>query len=160
MYFGSTFFDGSRMLSRICSFVERLPTSLRSGPSVLPGARLGDDARLAHAFRQQRLADAVIDFVRAGVVEVLALEIDASAAGLARQPLGEVQRRRPADVMPQMTLELFLKDRVLPCLLVVLGELPESKHQRLGDVASAVGAEAALAVRGRGSWCGHDHLSL
>jgi hypothetical protein len=41
---------------------------------VLAGARLGDDARLAHAPRQQHLADAVVDLVRAGVAEVLALE--------------------------------------------------------------------------------------
>jgi hypothetical protein len=47
---------------------------------VLAGAGLGDDPRLAHAHRQQDLADAVVDLVRAGVVELVALEPDLRAA--------------------------------------------------------------------------------
>jgi hypothetical protein len=43
---------------------------------VLAGAGLGDDARLAHALGEQRLAERVVDLVRAGVVEVLALEVE------------------------------------------------------------------------------------
>jgi hypothetical protein len=46
---------------------------------VLAGAGLGDDARLAEPPREQHLADAVVDLVRAGVVEVLALEEDPPA---------------------------------------------------------------------------------
>ena len=44
------------------------------GHAVLAGAGLGDDARLAHALGQQRLADHVVDLVGAGVVQVFALE--------------------------------------------------------------------------------------
>src|SRR3546814_9803019 len=44
------------------------------GSSDLTGAGLGNDARLAHAARQQYLAYAVIDLVRPGMVEVFALE--------------------------------------------------------------------------------------
>ena len=54
----------------------------RGGDAVLAGARLGDDARLAHAPRQQDLAEHVVDLVRAGVVELVALEIDLGAAEL------------------------------------------------------------------------------
>ena len=50
--------------------------------AVLPGAGFGDDARLAHAARQQSLADRVVDLVRAGVTEVLALQVDLRAAEL------------------------------------------------------------------------------
>jgi hypothetical protein len=46
---------------------------------VLAGAGLGDHALLAESLRQQRLTDDVVDLVRAGVVEVLALEEDARA---------------------------------------------------------------------------------
>ena len=49
------------------------------GDAVLAGAGLGDDARLAHAAGEQDLADAVVDLVRAGVVELVALEIDLGA---------------------------------------------------------------------------------
>ncbi len=42
--------------------------------AVLPGTGLGDHARLAHALGEQRLPEGVVDLVRPGVVEVLALE--------------------------------------------------------------------------------------
>ena len=48
--------------------------------AVLARAGLGDDAGLAHAAREQNLAEAVVDLVRAGVIEVFALEIDLRAA--------------------------------------------------------------------------------
>ena len=48
--------------------------------------------------RDQRLADRVVDLVRAGVREVLALQVHAHAELLARAR-GEVERRRPAGVV-------------------------------------------------------------
>jgi hypothetical protein len=51
-----------------------------AGHAMLAGAGLGDDAGLAHALGQQGLADGVVDLVRAGVVQVLALEQDLRAA--------------------------------------------------------------------------------
>jgi hypothetical protein len=47
---------------------------------VLARAGFGDDPRLAHALREQDLADAVVDLVRAGVVQLVALEVDLRAA--------------------------------------------------------------------------------
>ena len=41
--------------------------------AVLARAGLGDQARFAHLFREQRLTEHVVDLVRAGVVQVLAL---------------------------------------------------------------------------------------
>ena len=46
----------------------------RRGDAVLAGAGFRDHARLAHACREQRLADHVVDLVRAGVIQVFALE--------------------------------------------------------------------------------------
>ena len=43
-----------------------------------------------NAFGQQSTADGVIDFMRAGVIQVFALEIDFRAAQLTRQVLGEI----------------------------------------------------------------------
>ena len=48
--------------------------------AVLPRAGFGDDALLAHAPREQRLAETVIDLVRAGVQQVFALDVDLRAA--------------------------------------------------------------------------------
>jgi hypothetical protein len=47
---------------------------------VLTSPRFGDNPRLAHAPGQHGLADAVIDLVRAGMVEIFPLEIDLRAA--------------------------------------------------------------------------------
>ena len=52
--------------------------------AVLAGARLGDDALRAERLREQRLADAVVDLVRARVRQVLALEPDLGAPALAQ----------------------------------------------------------------------------
>ena len=82
------------------------------GDAVLAGAGLGDDPRLAHAAGQQDLAHAVVDLVRAGVVQLVALEVDLGAAEVPGQPLGEPQRAGPADVILQVGVELGLEGGV------------------------------------------------
>ena len=62
----------------------------RRRDAVLAGAGLGDDPGLADPLGEQRLAQHVVDLVRAGVVEVLALEQDPGPAGV----LGEPRRPR------------------------------------------------------------------
>ena len=84
----------------------------RGGDAVLAGAGLGDDPPLAHPLGEQRLPERVVDLVRAGVVEVLALEPDRVAGGLA-QALGQVQRRGPPDEVPQQRVELDPEPRIV-----------------------------------------------
>ena len=50
------------------------------GDAVLAGAGFGDDALLAHAPRQQSLAERVVDLVRAGMQKVFAFQVDFGAA--------------------------------------------------------------------------------
>ena len=70
------------------------------GHAVLAGAGLGDEAGLAHPLGQQGLAEHVVDLVRAGVVEVLALEQQPHAeVGAEVVALGE--DRRAAGVVAQ-----------------------------------------------------------
>ena len=71
------------------------------GNAVLAGAGFGDDALLAHAPGEQGLADGVVDLVRAGVVEVFALQVNLRAAELFRPAFGMIDRARAADVMLQ-----------------------------------------------------------
>ena len=111
--------------------------------AVLAGAGLGDDPVLAHPFGQQRLAERVVELVRAGVHEVFALEPDL-AAGELGQPLGQVQRRRAAGEVAQQAAELGLVARVAAHGDPRRLELGERGHERLGDVLAAVGAEAML----------------
>ena len=72
---------------------------------MLSGAGFGDDAMLAHALDQQRLAEAVVDFVRAGVQQVFALEINLRAAEFFGQALREKQSRGTAGISAQQFVE-------------------------------------------------------
>ena len=118
----------------------------RGRDAMLAGARLGDDARLAHPPREQDLADHVVDLVRAGVIELVALEIDLRAAEMLRHPLGEIERARPADIMVEEIIELALKARVGLGLLVGLLQREDQRHQRFRDEAAAENAEMAALV--------------
>ena len=75
-----------------------MPNSAQTvgGYAVLACTGFSDDAVFAHAPRQQRLSDAVVDLVRAGVQQILALDIDLRAALGFAQPLGMIERGRPA----------------------------------------------------------------
>ena len=84
----------------------------RRGDAVLARARLGDHARLAHALGQQHLAQHVVDLVAAGVVQLVALEIDLGAAQLLGQALGVIERARPAGIVLQQRVELALELRI------------------------------------------------
>ena len=63
---------------------------------MLARAGFGNDARLAHLHDQQALADGVIDFMRAGVEQIFALQINAWSAEFFGEPRSELQRRRAA----------------------------------------------------------------
>ena len=76
------------------------------GHAVLPGAGLRDDAALAHAHGEQALAEAVVDFVRAGVQQVFALEVNARAAQVFAQARGKLQRRGPPGEIAQQRIQL------------------------------------------------------
>ena len=118
-----------------------------AGHAVLAGAGLGDDARLAEVLREQRLADRVVDLVRARVVQVLALEEDLRATPLLAQALGRIQRRRTADVEREVLVELGTEGGVVLELVVGRLELAQRLHERFGDETTAIRAEVASGVR-------------
>jgi hypothetical protein len=97
-------------------------------------------------FASSPLRDRVVDLVRAGVRQVLALEIDLRAAEFAREILGEVQRRRPSDVGAEQVVELHAKRLVALRLLERDGELIERHHQRLGHIPSPIRPKVAKRV--------------
>ena len=87
----------------------------------------------------------VVDLVRAGVREILALEPHFRAPGL--RELGRMrQRRGAAHPAPQLGRQLVLEILGMQVLLQTRFEFLEGGHQRLGDVAPAEGAEAAARV--------------
>ncbi len=108
---------------------------------MLAGARLGDDAGLAETLGEQCLAEHVVDLVRAGVVEVLALEEHAGAAGVLGEPGDLGDGRRPAGVGVQQAHELRLEGRIRLRGLVLGGQLVDRGDERLRHVAPAEFAE-------------------
>ena len=129
---------------------------------MLARTGLGDDAGLAHPLGEQGLAEHVVDLVRAGVVEVLALEEDPRATGVLGQPGRLEHRRRTAGVVALQPVELVEERVVGADLLVLGGDLLDHRHQRLGDVPSAVDAEVAARVGfvrcvGDRAACGRSH---
>ena len=94
-----------------------LETEQRSGRgrrhAVLPGPGLGDDAGLAHAPGEQGLPHHVVQFVRAGVGQVLPLEQDPHAQ-LLREATALGHRGRATSVVVQQVVELPVERRDRP----------------------------------------------
>ena len=119
------------------------------------GAGLGDDAFLAHPARHQNLAEHIVDLVGAGVIELLALQIDlgAAARNAGRRPpamlgetLGVIERRRPADIMRQIAIHLGAERGIGLGGRVGLFQFQDQRHQRLGDKAPAIDAEMTVLI--------------
>ncbi len=135
---------------------------------MLAGAGFGDDAALAHAAGEEALADDIVDFVRAGVGAVFALEPKARTAEGVGEAFGEVERGGAAGVVAEHGAEVGHESGV------GFGGGPrgfnveEGGHEGFADEAAAVGAEVAggvgvladefvhrgrgFRVRGSGSW--------
>ena len=112
-----------------------------------PGAGFGDHALLAKTRCEQRLADAVVDLVRAGVVAVLALQVDLRAAQHLAPAPRVIDRRRSADEVLELVLELGDERGIMLVACVFLAQLVERADQCLGDEHAAIGTEVAGRVR-------------
>ena len=113
---------------------------------MLPGAGFGDDTRLAHALGHQNLAQHVVDLVAAGVIQLVALEVDLGAPQLLGQALGEIERTGPAGIVLEQIVELVLERRIGLGVIVGLFQIEDQRHQRFGDVAAAEDAEMPALV--------------
>ena len=109
--------------------------------AMLARPRLGDHAQLAHAARDQRLTDRIVDLVRAGVIQVFALEEDLRAPQQLRPPPGMVDGSGPPDVMLEFVAEFGQEPGVPATLRVRVAQLLQGVRQRLGDKDSAIGTE-------------------
>src|SRR5689334_11337342 len=110
----------------------------RSRNAVLARAGFRDDALLVHATRQQHLADRVVDFVRAGVKQIFAFQVDGCAAAVISQTRRVKERRRTTGEVLQKILELRLKRLIISAREVSRSQLFERSHQGLGHEPAAV----------------------
>ena len=76
---------------------------------MLSCAGFRNDAFLAHASCKQTLAKTVIDLVRAGVIQILPLQINLRAAPRLGESRRKIQRCRTAGVVVEQIVELGLK---------------------------------------------------
>ena len=72
--------------------------------AVLAGPRFGNNPRLAHLFRQQALAQGVVDLMGSRMIQVFPFQINFCAAQVFRHLAGVVQQRRPVGVIIQQVL--------------------------------------------------------
>src|SRR3954471_23058237 len=64
-----------------------------------------------------------------------------------RQALGEIQRRRPADISREVPVHFLLERGIGLRFVVGALELENERHQRLCDEAAAIDTEMAALVR-------------
>jgi hypothetical protein len=113
---------------------------------VLAGAGFGDDPLRADAFREQRLADGVVDLVRAGVREIFTLQVHLRAPTL-RDSRHEGERRGPPDERLQLMREGGFEFRAVQMLANTGFQPLERRNEHFRHVAAAERAEAAALVR-------------
>src|SRR4029079_7592084 len=87
-----------------------------------------------------------VDLVRAGVVQVLALQVDAGAIRVLLQPLRAVERGRPPHVVAGQQVESLVERRIRPGRLPGRQQLVQRSHHGLGHEAAAEVSEAAAGV--------------
>ena len=109
----------------------------RGRHAVLACTGLGDDARLAHALGEEDLAHGVVDLMRAGVVQVFALEINLRAAEFFREAFGKIKRRGTPDEFGEIVGKFFLEFGIVLRAEIFFFQLLQRMHQRLGHVTSA-----------------------
>ncbi len=114
---------------------------------MLAGAGLGQDARLAHALGEQRLAQGVVQFVGPGVQEILAFEPQVQAP-LRAQALRVKKRRGPSTKVPQEAPEAFPKLGLGTGLYKSRLEFDQGRHEGLGSVAAAETAVVRIELEG------------
>ena len=84
--------------------------------------------------------------MRAGVIELVAFEVDFRSPEMLGQPLSEIQRRGPAHVVRPEILHRRRERRVRLRLAVRALEIEHERHQGFGDKPPPVLAEAALGI--------------
>jgi hypothetical protein len=115
--------------------------SRRRRDAMLSRARLGDDALLAHASRQKNLAEDVVDLVSAGMIELVALEVNLRAAEMIGHALGEIERARSPDIVRGEMREFRVERWVGLGDAIGFLKLENQRHERFRDEPPAENAE-------------------
>ena len=133
---------GVRKGDRVALYLPMIPETV---VAMLACARLGNDALGTELLREQRLADCVIDLVRAGVCEILAFEPKLRSPSL-RQSSRVGKCRRAADPGGKFVLEARLKLLAVQMRAHATLQTFECRNEGLRNVAPAERAKAPARV--------------
>ena len=114
---------------------------------MLASSGLGNDFGFAHAAGQQSLTQHIVDFVRAGMVQLIALEIEFCPAKMLRQPFSKIERRWSANKMFLIIGHLSSEAGIRLCRLPGRLYLKDKRHQCFRNKAPAMNAKPALFIR-------------
>ncbi len=121
-------------------------TGSRGRHAVLTGTGLGDDPLGSEALCQQCLADGVVDLMRAGMRQILALQPDLRAPPF-RKSRAVGERRGAADPALELLFVFGLKIGGMQVLANAFFQALQRRNEGLGHKPTAEGAETALGVR-------------
>ncbi len=114
---------------------------------MLPRSCFSDDPLLTHFARQEDLAQGVIDFMRAGMAEILTFKVDLCPSELFGQSLGEGERRFSPRELVEVPLKLSPEFPVSTHLGISLFQIHQCRHERLGNVTSAKNSVMPSGIR-------------
>ena len=117
------------------------------GDAMLSRAGLGNDAGLPHAPRQKHLSQRVVDFVRARMVQIFSLEIDAAASKILGKAARKGERCRASGVGMKELFELRVERGIPARLFVGFLQFLQRSHESLRDEPSTVETVVTALVR-------------
>ena len=128
------------------AFETKLRADCGRGHTMLTRPGFGDDPFFAHAFRQQHLANRVVDFMGSRVDQVLAFEINFSAPAILGQTFRKIQLGRPPREFLQMTTQFRQIRLIFTGFLVDLAQFLQRGHERLRHKHTPVISEVTAVV--------------
>src|SRR3989338_4192605 len=116
---------------------------------MLSCAGLSDEAALAHAQRQQRLPQAIVDLMRAGVEQIFPFEIDAQPPKRLAEPLGWIEWSRTPGVTMEIVAQLAPEPRITLRRMPRSFQFLQGSHDRFRDKFPPKRPKMACAIRHR-----------
>ena len=112
--------------------------------SVLTGSGLRNDTGFPHFLRQQYLTEHVVDLMCAGMVQILALQVNLRAAKILRHMCRIVQAGGPTGILIEQLCQLPVKFRIIFIMKVCLFQFDHCIHQCLWDILASVDSKSSF----------------
>ncbi len=115
--------------------------------AMLSCAGFGNDFLFAHSAGQKRLSQRIVDFMRTGMIQILALEINFCAAQGFGQSLGIIKWCRAAGIFTPVPVKLPGKGLIFPEDFISLFQFQKRGHEGFGCIAAPENIKMSVFVR-------------